>query len=66
MWLKIKKVASKKLSQVCAKHTTQKNKKGRFLGMLFGTLAASKLRSALTGRGLIGAGERTIKAGENF
>ena len=34
--------------------------------MLFGTLAASKLRSALTGRGLIGAGERTIKAGENF
>ena len=41
-------------------------KKGGFLGILLGTLAASMLGSALTGRGLIKAGERTIRGGENF
>ena len=34
--------------------------------MLLGTLAASLLRSALTGRGVIRAGESTIRACENF
>ena len=34
--------------------------------MLLGTLAATLLGSALTGRGEIRAGEGTIKAGENF
>ena len=34
--------------------------------MLLGTLAARILGSALSGRGVIGAGEETIRAGENF
>ena len=37
-----------------------------FLPILLGTLAASMLRSTLTGRGVIRAGEGTIRAGENF
>ena len=40
--------------------------KGVFLPMLIGTLAASMLVSALTRRGVIRAGEGTIRAGENF
>ena len=40
--------------------------KGRFLSMLLGTLAASILRSALTRRNVIRAGEGTIRPGENF
>ena len=43
-----------------------KEQKGEFLGMLLGTLTASMLRSALTGRGVIKAGEATIRAGENL
>ena len=43
-----------------------KEHKGGFLSMLLGTLAASLLGSALTGRGLIRAGECTVRAGENF
>ena len=43
-----------------------KEQKGGFLGILLGILAASMLGSALTGRGLIKAGERTIRGGENF
>ena len=43
-----------------------KQQKGRFLPMLLGTLAARILGSALSGRGVIGAGEETIRAGENF
>ena len=34
--------------------------------MLLGTLAASMLGSALTRKGVIEAGEETIRAGENF
>ena len=34
--------------------------------MLLGTLGASLLRNLLTGRGVIRAGEVTIRAGENF
>ena len=44
----------------------EKEQKGRFLQMLLGTLAARILGSALSGRGVIGAGEETIRAGENF
>ena len=43
-----------------------KEHKGEFLPMLLGTLAASMLGSALTGRGVIRACENTIRAGENF
>ena len=43
-----------------------KAQKGGFLPMLIGTLAASILGSALTRRGVIRAGEGTIRAGENF
>ena len=41
-----------------------KQQKGGFLPMLFGTLAASMLGSALTGKEVIRAGEGTIRAGE--
>ena len=40
--------------------------KGGFLPMLLGTLAASILGNALAGRGVIRAGQRAIRAGENF
>ena len=40
--------------------------KGRSLSMLWGTLAASILRSALTRRNVIRAGEGMIRPGENF
>ena len=43
-----------------------KEQKGGFLSMLLGTLAASMLGSALTGKGVIRAGGGTIRAGENF
>ena len=43
-----------------------KEQKGGFLPMLLGTLASSMLGSALTGRGVITAGEETIRASENF
>ena len=34
--------------------------------MLLGTLGASLLENLLTGKGITRAGERTIRAGENF
>ena len=34
--------------------------------MLLGTLGASLLENLLTGKSIIRAGERTIRAGENF
>ena len=37
-----------------------------FLGMLLSILGASLLGNALTGREVIRAGERTIRAGTNF
>ena len=40
-----------------------KEQKGEFLGMLLGTLGASLLGNLLTGKGTIGAGEGTIRAG---
>ena len=43
-----------------------KEQKGGSLPMLLGTLAASMLGSALTGRRVIRADEGTIRAGENF
>ena len=41
-----------------------KEPKGGFLPMLLGTLAASMLGRALTGRGVIKAGEAAIRVGE--
>ena len=40
--------------------------KGRFLGMLLGTLGASLLANLLIGKGTIRADEGTIRAGEKF
>ena len=34
--------------------------------MLLGTLGASFIENLLTGKGIIRAGERTIRAGESF
>ena len=46
------------------KNETRKQK-GRFLPMLFGTLAASTLENKLVGQGLIKAGKRTTRAGQD-
>ena len=43
-----------------------KEQKEGFLRMLLGTLAASILGNALTRRGVIRAGEETIRAGKHF
>ena len=43
-----------------------KKRKGGFLSMLLGTLAASLLGSALTRKGVIRADKGVIKAGEKF
>ena len=43
-----------------------KKQKSRFISMLLGILAASILGNALTGKGVIRAGEGTIKSGEFF
>ena len=42
-----------------------KDRKGWFFGMLLGILGARLLRNLLTGKGLMTAGERTIRIGEN-
>ena len=47
------------------KNEANKQKRG-FLSMLLGTLGAGLLGNLLTGKGTITAGERTIKADENF
>ena len=44
----------------------QKNKKGRFLGMLLVILGSSLLGKQLTGKGKIRARGGTIKAGQDF
>ena len=41
-----------------------KERKGRFLGMLLGTLDASLLGNLLQGNGVFRAGESTIRSGE--
>ena len=43
-----------------------KEKKGKFLSMLLGTLGASLLGYLLTGKGTIRAGENTIRTGQDF
>ena len=43
-----------------------RKQKGRFLPMLFGTLAASRLENKLMGQGVIKAGERTTRAGQDI
>ena len=44
----------------------QKKQKGRFLGMLLGALDASLLWNLLTGKGVMRAGESTIRSGQEF
>ena len=49
--------------------TTQnegKEQKGRFLSMLLGILGASLLGNLLAGKGVMIAGEDTIRAGQSF
>ena len=43
-----------------------KEQKGRFLGMLLGTLGACLLGNLLTGKGTNRAGEGKISAGQDF
>ena len=43
-----------------------KEQRGRFLPMLLRTLAASILGNTLTGKGVIRAGEGTIRVGQYF
>ena len=43
-----------------------KEQKGAFLPMLLGTLAASILGNAITGKGVIRAGEGTTRVGQDF
>ena len=54
----------KGISGTIKNETTEQ--KGGFLTMLLGTLAASLLGGALTGRGVIRAGEGVIRADEDF
>ena len=48
------------------KNERTKEQKKEFLGMLLGIFAASILRNALTGRGVIRAGKGAIRAGGNL
>ena len=43
-----------------------KDQKGRFLGMLLGTLGTSLLGNLLAGKNTIRAGEGTVRAGQGF
>ena len=54
----------KEISETIKNET--KEQKGGFLPLSLRTLVASMLRSALTGGGVIRAGEGTIRAGKNF
>ena len=47
------------------KNETKEQKRG-LLPMLLGTIAPNMLGNALTGKGVITAGEGAIRAGENF
>ena len=55
---------TKEISETIKNET--KEQKGILLSVLLGTLAATLLVSSLTGRGVIRAGEGTIRAGENY
>ena len=44
----------------------QKKQKGRFLGMLLGTLGDNLLENLLTGKSTIRTDEDTIRSGQNF
>ena len=55
---------TKEISETIKNET--KEQKGVLLSVLLGTLAATLLVSSLTGRGVIRAGEGTIRAGENY
>ena len=63
-WLKNSGLLIKAISE-SIKNVAKKQKVG-FFPMLWGTLAASILRIALTGRGVIRAGEGTVRTGEIF
>ena len=52
------------ISETIRKET--KGQKGELLPVLLGALTASMLASVLTGKGVIRAGEGTIRTGENF
>ena len=56
----------KGVSKTIQNEAKQKKKKGRFPGMLLGTLDASLLRNKLTGKGTIIAGKGTLRAGQDF
>ena len=56
----------KGVSKTIQNEAKQKNKKGGFPGMLWGTLDASLLRNKLTGKGTIIAGKGTLRAGQDF
>ena len=43
-----------------------KENKGGFLGMLLGILGASLVGNILAGKGVLRAGEGTIRGGQNF
>ena len=53
----------KVISETIKNDTKEQN--GGFISMLLGTLAASMLRRALTGKGLIRAGEGTARVGQD-
>ena len=55
----------KRVSETIINETKQKQK-GRFLGMLLGTLGDNLLENLLTGKGTIRTDEDTIRAGQNF
>ena len=48
------------------KNEANEQKEGTLFSMILRTLAASILTNALTGRGVIRAGEGNIRASENF
>ena len=43
-----------------------KEQKGRFLGILLAILSASLLGKMLAGKGVLRAGEGTVRSGQNF
>ena len=55
------------IKEICKTYKNKTKKQtGGFFSMFLGTLAASILRNALAGREVIRAGERLIRAGQNY